>query len=114
MIAELNAGVKSWLEGLGYNVATLGDWNSKTYPCIIIGDNITNQRAKKDSPYLEVRTTLHIWTKDEVEVIYDDLINNMYDIVIGELGVNVSVVNINTIIEAQLKHGVFILKLLIL
>lgn len=76
MIVALNNGLQAWIEGLGFNVNTIGSWNSKQYPCVLIGDNIIVQKPIKQQLYLEVNTNLHIFGK-EIESIVDEIIYDL-------------------------------------
>jgi hypothetical protein len=113
VIGELNNGLQSWLEGLNYNVNTLGSWNSKQYPCVIVGDNIITQRALKQQLYLEVNAYLHIFGK-EVETILDSIISDLDSLTIENYDVlSNTVVNHNKLIEGQITHSILTLRILI-
>jgi hypothetical protein len=113
VISELNNGLQTWLEGLNYNVNSLGSWNSRQYPCIIAGDNIITQRALKQQLYLEVNANLHIFGK-EVESIIDTIIGDLDSLTIENYDVlSNTVVNHNKLIEGQITHSILTLRILI-
>jgi hypothetical protein len=113
MIVALNNGLQTWIEGLGFNVNTIGAWNSKQYPCVLIGDNIIVQKPIKQQLYLEVNTNLHIFGK-EIESIVDEIISDLNSLTIDNYDVlSNTVVNHNRFIDGQISHSILTLRVLI-